>query len=256
MDPEILDHYASGYEAGRLDGESLEFARTQEVLLRHLPPAPASVLDVGGGPGRYSGWLAGLGYKVRLVDVTPVHVELATAAGVDAVLGDARALDAADDSADAVLLLGPLYHLTERADRLSALREAARIARPGRLVAAAAVNRFASMLDGFLSGHHADSRFRAIVDQDLADGQHRNPDAVEGWFTTAFFHHPDDLRAEVAEAGLDLVELVGVEGPGWLFPAAAVDLDVRLWAARALEAEPALLGLSSHLLAVARVRSS
>ena len=255
MDDEILDHYASGYEAGRLDGESLEFARTQEVLLRHLPPAPASVLDVGGGPGRYSRWLAGLGYSVRLVDVTPVHVELATAAGVDAVLGDARALDQPRDSADVVLLLGPLYHLTERDDRLAALREAARVARPGGLVAAAAVNRFASVLDGFRSGYNADPRFRAIVDQDLADGQHRNADAVDGWFTTAYFHRHEELRAEVVDAGLEVVELVGLEGPGWLFPGAALDFDVQLWAARALESEPSLIGISSHLLAVARVRS-
>ena len=180
MDPEILDHYASGYERDRLAGDSVEFARTTEVLLRHLPPAPAAVLDVGGGPGRYSLWLKGLGYDVALVDATPVHVELATAAGVEASLGDARTLVADDDSADVVLVMGPLYHLTAPADRLQALREAVRVVRRGGLVAVAAVNRFASLLDGFAHAVAGDPAFRAVVDRDLVDGQHRNPDREPG----------------------------------------------------------------------------
>jgi len=253
MEREILDHYASGYEADRLGGESLEFARTQEVLLRHLPAPPVAVLDVGGGPGRYARWLAGLGYRASLVDASPVHVELAVVAGVDAAVGDARALDAPDASADVVLLLGPMYHLTERGDRLDALREAARVVRPAGLVAVAGVSRFASLLDGFASGHHADARFRAIVERDLADGQHRNPDSVDDWFTTAYFHHPDGLRSEIAEAGLDVVDLVGLEGPAWLFPRGARQpFETQLWAARAIESEPSLMGLSAHLLAMAR----
>jgi hypothetical protein len=93
---------------------------------------------------------------------------------------------------------------------------------------------------------------------DLRDGQHRNPTPRPEWFTTAFFHHPEELKAEVSAAGLRLEELVGIEGPSWLLP----DVEVRwkddgrrerlLAAARAVEREPSLLGLSAHLVAVAR----
>ncbi len=69
---------------------------------------------------------------------------------VDTAVADARHLDLPDASVDAVLLLGPLYHLYERADRLQALREARRIARPGAPVFAAAISRWAPRLHGVL----------------------------------------------------------------------------------------------------------
>jgi SAM-dependent methyltransferase len=88
------------------------------------------VLDVGGGTGVHAEWLAAEGYDVELVDPVPLHVEeAAKLPGVIARQGDARALPVPDGQADAVLLLGPLYHLPERADRLRALSEARRAAR-------------------------------------------------------------------------------------------------------------------------------
>src|SRR5207237_579114 len=138
---EILKHYESQNEAERLfQGRSrLEFTRSQELIRRYLPPPPASVLDVGGGPGVYACWLAREGYTVHLVDATPLHVEQARRASeaqpdypvASVSLGDARKLEWPDESVDAVLLMGPLYHLTERQDRLAALREAKRVLRSG-----------------------------------------------------------------------------------------------------------------------------
>jgi ubiquinone/menaquinone biosynthesis C-methylase UbiE len=264
---EILAHYARGQEAARLltGKNQLELARTQELLVRHLPPPPRVVLDVGGGPGVYACWLARQGYAVHLVDAVPLHVEQARAASArqpeHAVaslrVGDARRLDEADASVDAVLLLGPLYHLTERADRLTALREARRVLKPAALVFAAAVGRFASLFDGLFHEMYADPDFAAIVERDLRDGQHRNP-TPRDYFTTAFFHRPDELAGEVREAGFAVEDVVGVEGPGGLLPDFArrwADPDERarlLWVARVLEREPSLLGMSDHLLAVAR----
>src|SRR5262245_458398 len=264
---EAQDYYNQGIESGRLfHGHGrLELMRTQEIIQRHLSPPPGVVLDVGGGPGAYACWLAGLGYHVTLIDAVPFHVEQAREASARQPqtpvaafrVGDARRLDEASASVEAVLLLGPLYHLTERADRLAALREARRVLRPGGLLVAAAVGRYASLLSGVAEGMLSDPEFAAIVARDLQDGQHRNPTAKD-YFTTTFFHRPEELHAELAEAGLDLVDLLGVEGPGWLLP----DLDRRwadpqererlLAAARAVEREPALLGLHAHLLAVAR----
>lgn len=264
FDPSIRDYYDLDKEDERLFLRlgRLELARTQELIARHLSPPPLSILDVGGGTGVYAAWLAGLGYRVHLIDPVPLHVERAraraAAGGVlfTAVVGDARRLDAPDGSLDAVLLLGPLDHLTERADRLLALREARRVLRPGGWLFAAAISRFASLLDGLREGWLGDPEFRQIVERDLAEGQHRNPrgEARPEWFTTAFLHHPDELAREVGAAGLQIVALYGIEGPGWILNAAWEDPSTReqlLYAARAVEREPALLGLSPHVLAIA-----
>jgi SAM-dependent methyltransferase len=264
MVEELRAYYDQGIERDRLiaGGDAIELVRTRELLLRYLPPPPATVLDVGGGAGVYAAWLARRGYRVHLVDPVPLHVEQARAAAAaqpeapfTAAAGDARRLAEPDGSVDAVLLLGPLYHLTERTDRLAALAEARRVLRPGGRVLAVGISRFASLLDGLRAGWLGDPAFARIVERDLRDGQHRNPDGRPGWFTTAFFHHPDELADEIAATGLGLEALLGVEGPGWLLDAAWAEPGRResvLVAARAVEREPSLLGLSAHLLAVAR----
>ena len=255
-------YYNQGKEATRLDRPSgrLEFLRTLDILARFLPAAPASLLDVGGGPGRYAIHYARQGYAVHLVDPIALHVEqaLALAAGegvtlASAVVGDARQIPADDASADVVLLLGPLYHLVDAEDRLVALQEAHRVLRLGGVVAAAAISQFASLLDGMWRGFIDDPAFEAIVQRDLAEGQHRNEQAKPGYFTTAFFHHPDRLAGELRAAGFNNIRTLAVEGPFWLLPLESEMADdarrTRLLNyLRQIEAEPSLLGASGHLL--------
>jgi hypothetical protein len=151
------------------------------------------VLDVGGGPGAYAVWLARRGYAVRLIDPVELHVTQAreaSAAQPDAPLAgaevsDARELPAADRSVDAVLLLGPLYHLPEAADRDRALREARRVLRPRGRVLAAAISYFAPTIDGIRNAKLDEPGFEALIEHDLRAGIHRNPDGHPGWFTTA-----------------------------------------------------------------------
>ena len=264
---EIAAFYARGLERDRLAAGqgALELARTRLMLERYLPLPPAVVADVGGGPGRYAIWLAERGYDVHLVDPIPLHIEQAradAAARVGVVLasaevGDARSLRLPDASVDAVLLFGPLYHLPERADRLLALSEAARVCRSGGVIIAAAISRFASTLDGLRGGYLEDPAFASVVASDLSDGRHRNPTRNPAYFTTAYFHRPEELAQECSAAGLTHEATLAVEGPAWLFS----DLDARLADDRrrrvllaaldALEAEPTMLGVSAHLLAVA-----
>ena len=223
------------------------------------------VLDIGGAAGAYAFWLAELGHDVRLIDATPRLIEVARAWNETArrpltscVVGDARSLEIENESVDAVLLLGPLYHLTDGEQRELALRQAARVLRPGGLLFAAAISRWASTLDGLSRELLRDAAFKRIAERDVADGRHENPTDRLDYFTTAYFHRPDELQREVVAAGLELVALYGVEGPGWILP----DFDERwrdparrsvlLEAARLVESEPAMHGASAHLLAVAR----
>lgn len=263
----LLAHYATGYEDERLEvgPGKLERARTQEVLGRVLPPPPAAVVDVGGGTGVYAAWLGSQGYAVRLLDVVPLHIETARrrferagVKGARAEVGDARSLPFTSESQDAALLLGPLYHLPEREDRLAALGEARRVLRPGGPVVVAAISRFASLLDGFFRGFIQDPVFLEIVEGDLASGRHENPTDRPDYFTTAYFHRPDELAGELEEVGFQGVEMFAVEGPfAWVR-----DFD-ELWTRGALrermlaflrrvEKEASLLGSSPHLLAVGR----
>jgi SAM-dependent methyltransferase len=271
---EFLKHYEIGLERDRLfSGPGvLELARTQEILTRFLPRPPGVVLDIGGGPGVYAAWLAGRGYAVRLLDPVPLHVEQAREAfarlmtsgaasreaAPGAEVGDARRLPYPDGGADAALLLGPLYHLTERGERLLALKEAARALRPGGALFAAGISRFASTLDGLWRRLLDDPEFLTIVLGDLAEGQHRNPSNKPDYFTTAFFHKPEELATEVREAGFTEVRVIAVEGPGWLLPRFAEDWAEAgrrgrlLDALRRIEEEPSMLGASAHLLAVGK----
>jgi len=256
------EHYALGEEADRLSRSGagrLEFERTQEIVLRHLPEPPATVADIGGGPGRYSLWLASLGYAMVHRDLVSSHVDQVRAAGgpaIESAVADARSLDLADASVDAVLLLGPLYHLTRRADRVQALREAARIVRPGGPVFAAAISRWAARLDGILSQrlYLKYPHMAGMVGEVERTGV--LPPLGPGSFC-GFTHRPGQLRAEVVASGLEVSDLVAVEGAAYLLG----DLDARMadeddWAvvlqtARAHERVPELMGLGSHFIATA-----
>lgn len=259
---EALAYYAQGREQDRLAAGIglVELLRTQEILADALPAAPCVVADIGGGPGRYALWLAGLGYVVEHRDLVPLHVEqLRAQAGgsVSTAVADARALDLAEASADAVLLLGPLYHLYERADRHAVLSEAARIARPGAPVLVAAISRWAPRLDGLLV-HRIDERYPdavSLVATMEADGVMR---PLEPHGFCGYTHRPEELRQELAEAGLRVEDLVSVEGLAFALPdidermADPIGRDVVLGSARALQRVPELLGIGPHLLATAR----
>jgi ubiquinone/menaquinone biosynthesis C-methylase UbiE len=268
IDPEITAHYELGIERDRLTTWGrLEAARTRELLDRYLPPPPTVILDVGGAEGAYALPLAAAGYTVHLLDAMDSHVEIARAASAtqpaarrlaSATVGDARALPFEDASADAVLMLGPLYHLIDAGDRATALTEARRVLRRGGVLLAAVISRFASTLDGLRLGFIHDPAFERIVEGDLRDGVHRNPDVTghPQWFTTAYFHTPQSLHDEVERAGLSDVQVIAIEGIG-----AAAELndaiedpgrrETIMRAIRRLESEPSLLGISPHLMAIA-----
>jgi ubiquinone/menaquinone biosynthesis C-methylase UbiE len=261
---EILAYYAQGTEDSRLrtaDGR-LEYWRTQDVLRRLLPPGPQRILDVGGGTGVHAAWLAEDGHQVDLIDPVPLHVEQAAKLpGVTARQGDARALPVADQSADVVLILGPLYHLTERQDRVQALTEARRTVRPGGLVVAATINRFAGVHDTLNRGRYFHPETRARQESCARNGQNR-PTGPTAMFTTSYFHDPSDVPGEFNDAGLTATGQYGLEGAAWLMRDVEAWLDnpeqrdAVLAALRLTESVPSLLGISSHLLTTATTKKS
>ena len=253
---EILTYYRSENEQERL-GRSLgvlEFARSREVIGPLLPNAPATIYDVGGGTGPYARWLVQKGYEVHLLDAAPHHVEKAQEIpGLgSAVVGDARSLPFADETADAVLLQGPLYHLTEREGRLKTLREVRRVLRPGGRVFAAGISRAAYALYGLHQGWLFDEDFLPFIRERISTGIHKTPPTRPDLFTTSYYHRPEELAEEVREAGFELEGLVGLEGPGWTVPdfkTVVIEPDERerlLELARALASIP---DLSPHILA-------
>jgi ubiquinone/menaquinone biosynthesis C-methylase UbiE len=264
---EIQAYYARTRESERLSNEwgELERLRTESILLRYLPPAPATIVDVGGAAGVYAIPLAKRGYGVHLIDPVERHLDQARRAATEANValgsvgkGDARYLDLPPNSADSVLLLGPLYHLPEYSDRIQALREGRRILKPGGILVAAAISRFASLIDGLSRGFFRDARFRGIIAADLKSGRHTNSTGELDYFTTAYFHRPEELSTEAREAGFQNPKLLSVEGPVWStahFLDIWKDVGLRedlLEFLSSIESEPSILGASAHILVVAQ----
>jgi SAM-dependent methyltransferase len=252
----LADHYLPGLEATRLTRSAhgrLEFLRTQELLRRVLPAPPARILDVGGATGVHARWLARDGYRVHVVDPVAHHVEAAAALDdVTAEVGDARRLSAAADSIDAVLLLGPLYHLPGAEDRETAILEARRVLPAGGVLVAAAISRYLSLLEVGTNGELTEDLLRPVAEV-IETGAY---DGHVG-FVGGHWHTADELRDEVRSCGFSDVEVYGVEGPAWPTLDAIGDescdasQDAAMRCARLVERDPLMLHTSAHFLAVA-----
>lgn len=272
-DKETIDPRIFAFYEGRADEDTrfsqprfeLEKLRTMDLLDRLLPSPPAVLLDVGGATGVYAVWLKERGYEVHLIDPVPRHVEKARArlgaakgsAAWSARLGHAGLLDFVDDFADAALLMGPLYHLQRRDDRMTALGETLRVLRPGAFAFIVGVSRFASLHHGLASGRLEDPDFAAIVERDLKTGLHTNTTNDPALWTHAFFHLPEELEAEVRGAGFIVEAMVSIDGPRWAEP--HVNRLIRsgnrnrlLSILRSVEKQPSLLGAGRHFAALAR----
>ena len=263
---QMMNYYTSTDESQRLMRieSELELLRTRDILKRWLPSPPAIVLDIGGGPAVHAHWLAECGYLVHLVDIVPTHIDLAQALDgqrqhkLQSIrLGDACNLAFEPESADAVVMLGPLYHLTKRNDRIRALQEAYRVLRPGGLLLAGAISRYIPMIK-VLTRNLLDQRSMSIARQTAYTGQHR-PDPDQDFFTAAFFHHPSGLEREIKQAGFQHRTTLAVEGPARLlgdqFKERWSHPETRQWLldmTRNMEADRSLLGVSGHMISVAR----
>lgn len=270
----VLAGYNAGMERGRLrKGLGLiEFARTKELLLEYLPKPPAVIYDIGGAYGEYAWWLASLGYEVHLFDLSETNIKMSAELAVEypgvslaaAEVADARRIYRADASADAILLMGPLYSIEERVGRLSAIRESRRLLKPGGKLFTAAITPYATMLwattvFGVENRLLAEAAFMHMVEHELATGEHIRPEEnteYRGSLVRAHFHSPAELREELAAGGFAKNIVHAAVGAAWIAP----DLET-LWAdpisrealmrtVRLVDGREDLLGFSTHLLCV------
>jgi S-adenosylmethionine-dependent methyltransferase len=247
----------------RLERHRTEFAVTMRALAERLPPPPAQVLDCGGGPGRYAIELAQRGYAVTLFDLSAGCLRLARekAAGAGVTLAGCEQGTATDlsrfpdDAFDAVLLMGPLYHLLEEGERRRALVEARRVLKPGGLLFAALISRYAS--PRWAAAHEPTwlLEYPEIVETVLATGV-LPPRGESDTEFVAYFARPGEVGPLCRDAGFEVVTILGVEGlvsgteeqvnalsgEAW---DTWVDLNYRL------AADPSIHGCVEHLLAVA-----
>ena len=278
IDNAVLAYYESGREYNRLrkDIGLIEFERTKEILLESLPKPPAVIYDIGGAYGEYSWWLASLGYEVHLFDLSETNIRLSGELAKEykgvslasSEVADARNIPRPDKSADAVLLMGPLYHITGYDERIKAIKESFRLLKNDGLLFSAALTPYSVLLYNITvyspfgenrSAYLEDPDFISMVERELDDGCHVNPDKkfYDG-LGSSHLHTSKALKAELEEGGFSDSEVHGIMGGAWL----ARDID-ELWkneasrkalmnTVRLLDGHEEIMGLSGHLLAVSR----
>lgn len=265
ISPEIAEFYANTSEEGRLQLGlgPLEFERNKELIGRFLPKKSGLVVDVGGGPGVYSEWLAGKGYQVILVDPVQKHINQAGKRSAKAkkpfksLLGAACHLDLADGLADVVILHGPLYHLQSKADRIQAISEAKRILKPKGIALGFAINHSASTIAALLNGFIHSPGIFEMCRAELSSGIHMPPKNMPGVLPPAYFHRPEELKAEFQEAGLTYLDTFAVEGLIWMDKnyfetrSESAKKEKVMQLMQITENDPALLSLSPHMMIAA-----
>ncbi|WP_259014359.1 class I SAM-dependent methyltransferase [Emticicia fluvialis] len=241
----------------------LEFERNKELLKRYIPNA-GTIVDVGGGPGAYSEWLAGLGYQVHLIDPVPKHIKQANKKAASlkkpfkAYLGEARKLPFANEFADVVILHGPLYHLQKREDRIAAIVEAGRVLKKNGIILGFAINYAASTIAGLLNGFMHEPGFMDMCRQELLSGIHTPPESMPGSLAEAFYHRPDQLMQEFRDSGLEMIDIHAVEGIVWLDKkyfenrADPAKKNALMELLKITENDRSLLALSPHMMLAAR----
>ena len=276
IDTAVLAGYNAGIEFGRLRSGIgiLEFERTKEILLERLPKPPAVIYDVGGAYGEYAWWLASLGYEVHLFDLAEANIALSANLSAEypgvrlasAEVCDARSVPRPDRSGDAVLLMGPLYSITEYEERILAIRESCRLLKNNGLLFSAALTPYSVLVSRLRVYHENETPKRrelddpavlSIIERALADGCYINPEKkIAGGIGSSHLHTARALREELAAGGFATASVHGVMGGAWLAPnleellANESTRALLMKTIRMLDTHEEIIGLSGHLLAV------
>lgn len=264
---EIYDFYNNGAEIDRLEYGlgAVEFYRSKEIISDYITKKSV-IYDIGGGIGKYSEWLAENGHIVTLIELAPAAVEYAKKnmkTPYKAEVGDARNIDKPDESADVVLLMGPLYHLQDRAEREKVLGEAHRVLKKGGLLIAAGISKY-STATWALSTYGRDNEFldddvyMDMLRREIIYGEHDRPEKYPFFIANAFFHHVDGMKNELHIAGFYILDTRAVEGSVWITPMLDEKWNDVIGRKRLLELihltedERTVIGMSPYFLTVGR----
>lgn len=199
-----------------------EFERIKSLIKKYVPSTSSKIIDVGGGTGKYSGWLAKKGHEVYLIEPVPKHIQIAQDRAnklknkYSVYLGEARNLDFPDNFADVIILHGPLYHLQKKEDREKAIREAKRVVKKGGIILGFSINYTASTLVGLLNGLIHKHTFFNMCKEELTVGIHNPPSDFPWLLAEAYYHKPKELKDEFVNQDLTHINTYAVEGMAWL----------------------------------------
>ncbi len=278
IDKTVLAGYNAGIERNRLrTGIGLiEFERTKEILLDKLPKPPAVIYDIGGAYGEYSWWLSSLGYEVHLFDLSETNIKMSEEMEDDypnvhlksAEVCDARSISRPCKSADAILLMGPLYSITEYEERILTIKESYRLLKDDGVLFSAVLTPY-SVLISRITIYHADNTKNknelddpaviASIERALSDGCWINPERkIANGLGSSHLHTAKALKDELLCGGFITSTVHGVMGGAWLAPNLDELLEddktrnVLMKTVRMLDTHEEILGLSGHLLAVSK----
>jgi ubiquinone/menaquinone biosynthesis C-methylase UbiE len=259
----VLEFYESYNEDERLTRHPLEFIRTKDIISRFLPETPIKIIDLCGASGNYAYWLAKKGHKVHLMDLSRKHISEAknnqkkfNANLASIVCGDARSLKYENGSFDMVLLMGALYHLQEREDRLLCLKEAKRILKNNGIAVFSYISRHSAMLDGFVKWF-INNLDNSHIDQIILTGKHYNPGKKIENFTTAYLHTTKEIFEELLYTNFSNIVLYAIEGFGSIINTEEYINDPEklkklLYFLRQTKQNTEMMGISFHQLAVCK----
>ena len=261
----VREHYNSDPEKEwtRLDRQPFEFILTTWMMDRYIQPGD-SVLDIGGGPGRYSVHYAGKGCAVTLADLSEGNVELArrkaAEAGVPITAYAKNCLELEQlelGQFDHVLLMGPLYHLREEADRVKAVEIALKHLKPGGKLYVSFILVFAGILYDLQNGGHivedsSNSEVASLFDAVVEGGDYLGPA-----FTTSYFCHQRNVLPFMEQFGLERLHFFGQEGilsPNChdILTRDQAEIDQWIVLAKKFLEVPELLACSEHAMYIGR----
>jgi len=255
-DSEVLSEWE------RMDRHPLEFGVTLRYMEKYYPKG-ASVLDVGGGPGRYAIHLAKKGHDVTLLELSPNNVEFAKQKAqedkvrMQTICADALELDRhIDKQFDVVQCMGPLYHLLREEDRINCVRQCLAHLKPDGIFVASFISSYAFLADVIAKYPHVIKQYKkyfAKLDEDF-----QNIESIENpGFTDAFFIYPQNIKPFLAQFNLKPLAIAGMEGlPGLSEPTirklASDIVDEWIDIAYNLSQDKLTWGASQHFLYIGR----
>jgi len=267
---EVFEFYNAGEEKNRLERGLgiVELYRTKEILMKFITNTNNRIYDVGGGIGVYSSWLSEMDNEVHLLELAPSAVEYAIKNQSQnntfiAEVCDARNINRADESADIVLLMGPLYHLQNRDDRLQVLNEVKRVLKKDGLLFSVGISKFSSTTWG-LSTYGKDNNFldddiyNNMIENELSSGIHIRPKEYPYLIAQAYFHTALGLQKEVESVGFETIQKYAIEGVIWFTPYLSEKWKDKKSRERLLnivrhtENEYEIMGMSPHFMIVSR----